>query len=88
MSDEFRVPEVGEVVRYTNRHGFPRAAIITGTMDSLEGELHVPLIHDPNVVHLTVLSPIRTYLEFGVLFSEHGDDETWQYQPARIASSS
>jgi len=55
-------PRVGDIVTFYNAHGFPRAAIVTGTMESLVGEQHVRLIDDPYVVHLHVMSPLpRSY---------------------------
>lgn len=70
-----RVPLVGETVIFTNSHGHPRAALVTGTKRSLVGEQHVQLIDDELVVHLTAFSPLpRTYHEQHVPhFSEDGD---------------
>ena len=77
--------EVGTIVRYTNGHGFPRAAIVTGTVASLEGEKHCPPLSGPTHVHLQVFSPLpRSYAELDVPFD--ADNTTprpgmWRFQP-------
>lgn len=57
-------PRVGDSVIYFNGHGFPRAAIITGTRESLVGEQHVAPVSSDLHLHLTVFSPLpRVYHE-------------------------
>lgn len=87
-------PFVSANVVYFNSHGFPRAAIITATRDSLAGEQHVSLLEHDRDVHLVVFSPLpRTYPELHVPYGggsadlAPGDPGTWcwpnQAPPAR-----
>lgn len=82
-----RTPKVGETVIFMNAHAHPRAAIVTGTKQSLVGERHVTLLDNPLVVHLTVFSPLpRTYAEQSVPHvSMRPRDGRWWAWPDELA---
>jgi hypothetical protein len=50
--------EVGDTVLYWNTYEHPRAAIVTGTKASLQGEQHVPIPRHDDEVYLVRFSPL------------------------------